>query len=556
MDMVDNICDLEEGSLSFVTKACEHDNLDIIAILLRTGASVNSIPEGAQYAPLHIAARKGNTAMAAILLINSANPNCQTKYDKKTALHIAALEGHNEMVRLLVDNQADVNMGDIYGGSPLHIACRMGRQNIVETLLSHHADIDGYDNEGWTGLHLAAEAGHEHIVKLLLEANANINSQSKYGRTSLHWACVSGHVAVIMTLLQRGASANIKDRHDKLPLHYAKSDTIKTLVSARMDKTGPNKQYSSMVGLYFNPKPESSSHMLSASSHSRMPSVSRSLSSDPLMKTRSNRSSMTIYEAPDGELSKSLAKIHAHHKASRISNPVTIIVPSDAEDDLTDGLLIKGEEKENKLSLSTSFQKLVGTTSGHMEDIGNAMTELDTVLKLVLDKSIELTAESVTEYIAKVGDINENLKQMQANFSSETENVKTLISDTDKSQGLMTAGNPSYIALVQLFVQCLCQHIATKDDGWKTFLNCLPLGGDTSTILSFQLGLNSDPPKDKVQHVIMHWARSCEVEMTGSYMKTLLQTLQKCRFGDCCQVSVVLEAFISLETEFRSGKKL
>lgn len=42
VEVVD-IAELEEGTLSFVRRACELNNLDIVAVLLRNGASVNLI---------------------------------------------------------------------------------------------------------------------------------------------------------------------------------------------------------------------------------------------------------------------------------------------------------------------------------------------------------------------------------------------------------------------------------------------------------------------------------------------------------------------------------
>lgn len=60
------------------------------------------------YTPLHIAAKKNQTAVALALLQHGAETNVLTKQGV-SPLHLAAQEGHAEMASLLLDKGAHVN---------------------------------------------------------------------------------------------------------------------------------------------------------------------------------------------------------------------------------------------------------------------------------------------------------------------------------------------------------------------------------------------------------------------------------------------------------------
>ena len=57
--------------------------------------------------PLHIAARIGNVDIVALLLQHGASVNAPTK-DLYTALHIAAKEGQDEVAAVLIDHGASL----------------------------------------------------------------------------------------------------------------------------------------------------------------------------------------------------------------------------------------------------------------------------------------------------------------------------------------------------------------------------------------------------------------------------------------------------------------
>lgn len=576
VDTVD-IAELEEGNISFVRRACELGNLDIVALLLRSGASVNLIGEGV-CAPIHVAARLGNTAMTAILLSNSANPNSQAKYEKKSPLHVATLEGHIEVIRLLIANGADVNSGDIYGSRPIHIACRMGRAQILNTLLENHSQINAYDNEGWTALHLAAEAGHENIVRILLGHGANIDCQSKYGRTPLHWACVSGHANIVHNLLLNGASANIRDLHEHVALYYVKNDRIKALITPHTDKSAANKKFASSIGLYLNSKTVESATIssLPGSQYDGSPAlgdakVRRWISADmlaPLSRTTSSSIDDDDNDTVDCHSARAYAKRLSGGRKMGNQAPMTIIIPPEdiAEEMMGEGLPPSSFTKRNRPSLGTSFKKMATTINGQMEELDKSVLDLDKALskfsiaegeEASSNKEMSLTAG--LEYITKLKLINDNLKALKDTFSTDSQNIKNLINEYCSEGKALESSGPNYIALVQMLVHSIALYVGRQPaHGWKVFLLRLPISEEKSGILSFQLQMQTTlPDTEKVKQIIMHWARGCDIESKVFYMRTLLQAVQNCEFDDnsgANHVDKVLQELVNEETKFKTGK--
>lgn len=220
-----------EDSLDVLHRACENKDLSTVAVLLRYGATVNTMG-GRDCAPIHIAVRSNCLGIASLLLSHGSYPNIGTKFEKRTPLHIAATLGKDEMVRFLLENNAKVDQGDIYGSTALHLAARMGHLAVATTLLDNGAGPDVYNNDGWTALHLAAESGNIAIVRLLLEKHANVDSQNRFGRTPLHWASACGHLQVVELLLRFNASVTLTDLHGKTALDHAVNERVRSTVRA------------------------------------------------------------------------------------------------------------------------------------------------------------------------------------------------------------------------------------------------------------------------------------------------------------------------------------
>ena len=122
----------------------------VIAIMFQLTLSICSLVQNG-YTPLHIAAKKNQTAVALALLQYGAETNVLTKQGV-SPLHLAAQEGHAEMASLLLGKGAHVNTAtkvthtthaDI-AYSAQHM--RMHRQINPSTLitLAHHAHTHSF----------------------------------------------------------------------------------------------------------------------------------------------------------------------------------------------------------------------------------------------------------------------------------------------------------------------------------------------------------------------------------------------------------------------------
>jgi ankyrin repeat protein len=107
----------------------------VAEILVRRGADVNT-PRGPEaQTPLHMAARRGNVAIARVLLDAGAALEARDKKGE-TPLRRAVNCGHAEFVSLLLAHGADVNTRDKQGGTPLQAA---RRAEIIALLREHGA---------------------------------------------------------------------------------------------------------------------------------------------------------------------------------------------------------------------------------------------------------------------------------------------------------------------------------------------------------------------------------------------------------------------------------
>lgn len=194
--------------------------LDVFGVLVAHGADVDALGDR-EDAPLHLAARADNLAIAKALLDASASIDPRDHHGQ-TPLALAALQEHVEMVELLVTRGADVDARDHAGFTPLVTVMRWGEREatvlqVAETLIGGGADVDARKpgggwgpagNDGLTALQQAAESGYVSVVELLLRSGADVDLKFTDGRTPLYWAARNGHADVVASLIAHGADVN------------------------------------------------------------------------------------------------------------------------------------------------------------------------------------------------------------------------------------------------------------------------------------------------------------------------------------------------------------
>ena len=127
--------------------------------------------------------------------------------------------------------RVEVNIGDVYGVTPLHMACARGNLAALEVLLvAPGIEIDIFDNNQDTPLHEACLAGDPEVVETLLkkmkELGLPLLSQNDERQTPLHFACKEGFDDIVKLILrygfeQRRELVMVQDNEYNVPLHLA-----------------------------------------------------------------------------------------------------------------------------------------------------------------------------------------------------------------------------------------------------------------------------------------------------------------------------------------------
>jgi len=262
--------------------ACEHDQWDVVQVLIAAKADVNrrAIQE---LTPLHLVRSK---RIAQALLDAGAEVQPKPESMLGTPLFVAATEGRAEIVELLVDQgkcpipkdlvvwvtfygrddvlQSLLNRGASANGrlssvglSPLIVATSAAladvgcpehvtpevRLKMAKQLLKSGARVNDRFTSGYfdkfTALHAAASQGEVEMIKLLLEHKGDVRAAGagEYfaGVTPLHLAARGGHLDAVKTLLAAGADVNAVTGNTKLdgsrtPLDFAKSAAVSDLL--------------------------------------------------------------------------------------------------------------------------------------------------------------------------------------------------------------------------------------------------------------------------------------------------------------------------------------
>lgn len=110
--------------------AIRNARYDVAALLLLSGAEVNSRAEDRSYSALMEAAQLGDLKTATLLLAKNADTNIQSK-DGQTALILAVGRQDVPMVQLLSEHHADWKIADNLGMSALAYAKLFNNKNIL-----------------------------------------------------------------------------------------------------------------------------------------------------------------------------------------------------------------------------------------------------------------------------------------------------------------------------------------------------------------------------------------------------------------------------------------
>jgi ankyrin repeat protein len=206
--------------------ACYDDNLEIVALLLASGAQKSIyIAKDTFWSPLLWACYNNNLEIVKLLLndaylqLGESGTKEYINRTDKDCLNVLswACENNNlEIVKLLLKYGAheSINKSDKYDATPFLISCNKNNLEMAKLLLDRgaHKSINKADSDGCTPLYFACWRNNLDMVKLLLNRGAqeSISKVNNYFMTPLFWTCKNDNPEIVELLLVNGADIDQK----------------------------------------------------------------------------------------------------------------------------------------------------------------------------------------------------------------------------------------------------------------------------------------------------------------------------------------------------------
>ncbi|MES0488637.1 MAG: ankyrin repeat domain-containing protein [Leptospirales bacterium] len=209
--------------------ADEGEVKELKALINKSGVDLNHTDRSGDTA-LHLAASRGHLEVVQLLVASGANVNVQNLHRKSSPLHNAAYNGHLGIVEYLLKNNAEVDIADNSGQTPLSFAARQGKLNVFKELLRHGADINTRNSYEMGVLHWAVYSKSAELVEYILsykksggkDYEIDVNAKNRTLETPLHIAAKKGLLTIAKLLLKYGADPTLENSSWDTPYNLAK----------------------------------------------------------------------------------------------------------------------------------------------------------------------------------------------------------------------------------------------------------------------------------------------------------------------------------------------
>lgn len=159
-DVMDLLADVEKGNGDAVRKA------------LAAKPALAKAADNRGVTALHQAASVGDLEIVKLLLNTGADPNALDITSGETTLHPAARKGDAAIIKALIAKGAKVNARNGGGSTPLHYAAQGGSVPAIEALAAAGANMSVGDNRKQTPLAYARASGQRAAAAALLKRGA------------------------------------------------------------------------------------------------------------------------------------------------------------------------------------------------------------------------------------------------------------------------------------------------------------------------------------------------------------------------------------------------
>jgi len=163
---------------SIADAAMREDRAAVLS-MIKSGVDVNA-PQGDGVTALHWAARHGDADLVAALVRAGATARAATRFGAYTPLHLAAERGSARIVKALIAAGAPADAKTNTGATPLMFAAASGDAAAVAALLDAGADANARESDRMqTPLIYAAASDRIDVVRLLIARGADPNAATK-----------------------------------------------------------------------------------------------------------------------------------------------------------------------------------------------------------------------------------------------------------------------------------------------------------------------------------------------------------------------------------------
>lgn len=185
--------------------ACLRGKASMVELLVKHRANPNLAKLGGHTPLFANLTRTGNVEIITGLLLQAgADPNIKNQ-DGWAPIHLAAERGDLPSVKYLLEAGAPVDALSDTSATPLLQAASFGQTNVVAFLLNRKAKLEKRNVQGTTPLIGAANNGHDEVCRLLTQAGARLDATDDNKVSALLAALVNEHWSTARLLVDAGA---------------------------------------------------------------------------------------------------------------------------------------------------------------------------------------------------------------------------------------------------------------------------------------------------------------------------------------------------------------